>query len=172
MDFIGKIVMFAGAFAPRGWAFCDGKLLQIAGNDDLFSLIGTQYGGDGRSTFGLPDFRGRLPIHVGHGAGLSARRIGERGGAETHTLSLPEMAAHQHVIKPLCNNAGPPNSDNPEGRSPAPHEEDYFGTPTPNKFMEAALSTPVGSGKPFSVVQPSLSVNFIICLTGFYPTQT
>ena len=97
--FVGEIRMFAGNFAPRGWAFCDGQLLAVSQNDALFSLLGTIYGGDGRTTFGLPDMRGRIPIHAGHGPGLSERRLGAKGGAEQVTLTVNQMPSHGHPAR-------------------------------------------------------------------------
>ena len=91
--------MFAGNFAPRSWAFCDGQLLPIAQNQALFSILGTTYGGDGRTTFALPDLRGRAAIHPGTGPGLSNRQLGERGGSETNTLTLPQLPTHTHTIR-------------------------------------------------------------------------
>ncbi|MDF1642497.1 phage tail protein, partial [Thalassolituus oleivorans] len=94
--FVGEIRMFAGNFAPRGWAFCDGQLMAVSQNDALFSLLGTVYGGDGRTTFGLPDMRGRLPVHQGQGPGLSLRRLGARYGEENVTLTVNEIPPHSH----------------------------------------------------------------------------
>ncbi|MCP3973971.1 MAG: phage tail protein [bacterium] len=99
--YLGEISWFAGNFAPRGWALCNGQLLQISQNPALFSVLGTTYGGDGRTTFALPDMRGRSPIHMGTGPGLSNRRLGERGGSETTTISVANLPAHTHTISPL-----------------------------------------------------------------------
>ena len=96
--FIAEIIMFGGNFAPRGWAFCDGQLLAINTNQALFSLLGTTYGGDGRTTFGLPDLRGRVPVHPGTGPGLTQRRLGEKGGTETNTMNINQMPEHNHII--------------------------------------------------------------------------
>ena len=96
--FVGEIRMFAGNFAPRGWAFCDGQLLATSQNDALFSLLGTIYGGDGRTTFGLPDLRGRIPVHAGTGPGLSPRRLGAKAGAEKVTLTVNELPSHTHDL--------------------------------------------------------------------------
>lgn len=96
--FIAEICMFAGNFAPRGWAFCEGQLLAISSHSALFSLLGTTYGGDGRTTFGLPDLRGRTPIHPGHGPGLSSYKLGQRGGQETVTLTQLQMPSHSHTV--------------------------------------------------------------------------
>ncbi|MEQ9567295.1 MAG: tail fiber protein, partial [Pseudomonadales bacterium] len=94
--FVGEIRMFAGNFAPRGWAYCDGQLLAVSQNDALFSLLGTIYGGDGRTTFGLPDMRGRIPLHAGTGPGLSPRRLGSKSGSEKETLTVNQLASHSH----------------------------------------------------------------------------
>ena len=93
---IGEIRLFAGNFAPRGWALCDGQLLAINQRQALFSILGTMYGGDGRTTFGLPDLRGRVPVHAGEGPGLTKRSLGQKGGAETHVLTVHEMPSHAH----------------------------------------------------------------------------
>ena len=95
--FVGEVRMFAGNFAPRGWAFCDGQLLAVSQNDALFSLLGTIYGGDGRTTFGLPDMRGRVAIHAGSGPGLSPRRLGAKAGSEKETLTVNQMPSHTHA---------------------------------------------------------------------------
>lgn len=94
--YVGEIRMFAGTFAPRGWAYCDGQLLAVSQNDVLFSLLGTIYGGDGRTTFGLPDLRSRIPLHQGIGPGLSPRRLGSRGGSESETLTANQLPSHSH----------------------------------------------------------------------------
>lgn len=96
--FLAEIMMFGGNFAPRGWAFCDGQILSIAQNTALFSLLGTTYGGDGRTTFGLPDLRGRVPLHHGNGTGLTDRKLGQKGGTETNTMTIQQMPAHTHSI--------------------------------------------------------------------------
>ena len=114
--FVGEIRMFAGNFAPRGWAYCDGQLLAVSQNDALFSLFGTIYGGDGRTTFGLPDLRGRFPIHAGQGPGLSNRRLGSKGGAETVTVTANQLPSHTHPIKGTNDNA---TASDPAGQLPA-----------------------------------------------------
>ena len=110
--FVGEIRMFAGNFAPRGWAFCDGQLLAVSQNDALFSLLGTIYGGDGRTTFGLPDLRGRVPIHAGSGPGLSPRRLGAKAGAENVTLTVNQLPSHSHRLSGSANLA---SESRPEG---------------------------------------------------------
>ena len=108
--FIGEISLFASNFAPRGWALCDGQLLPISTNTALFALLGTTYGGDGRTTFGLPDLRGRLPVHAGTGPGLTQRRLGERSGVEQVTLSTTELPSHGHAVR---GNSGVANRQSP-----------------------------------------------------------
>ena len=100
--FIAEIIMFGGNFAPRGWAFCDGQLLSISSNTALFSILGTTFGGDGRTTFALPDMRGRVSVHPGTGPGLSNRRLGERGGTETVGLNASQIPSHNHTFAPPC----------------------------------------------------------------------
>ncbi|HZD04287.1 MAG TPA: tail fiber protein, partial [Longimicrobiales bacterium] len=107
--FVGEIRMFAGNFAPRGWAFCDGQLLAVSQNDALFSLLGTIYGGDGRTTFGLPDCRGRIPLHAGSGPGLTPRALGSKGGAGKVTLTVNQLPSHTHPLQGSTDNGLDPN---------------------------------------------------------------
>ena len=116
--FFGEIRLFAGTFAPRGWAFADGQLLAIASNNALFSLYGTYYGGDGRTTFGLPDLRGRIPLHTGQGPGLSNRKLGAEGGRETVTINQNQLPTHNHT--PLNATTATGNSLDPVGTGMAP----------------------------------------------------
>jgi microcystin-dependent protein len=167
--FVGEIRMFAGNFAPRGWAFCDGQLLAVSQNDALFSLLGTVYGGDGRTTFGLPDMRGRLPLHAGTGPGLSPRRLGSKGGAERETLTTNQMASHNH---PFFANTEPADSSNPQGRVPAEvlgyrlyRESDQ------NENFASGSITNTGGSQPHTNLMPALCVNFIIALFGIYPSR-
>lgn len=171
--FIGQIVMFAGNYAPRGWAFCDGQLLPIANNPALFSIIGTTYGGDGRTTFALPDLRGRAPIHEGTGAGLSPRMLGQRGGTETVVLNVSEMPAHDHTAQQ------PGTSAAPTTRSPAnaiaatlPNMPAYNqgGPVDANMAVEATGTT--GGGAAHPNMQPFLTVNYIIALVGVFPPRS
>ena len=111
--FTGEIRMFAGNFAPRGWAFCDAQLLSVSQNNALFSLFGTIYGGDGRTTFGLPDMRGRIPLHQGQGPGLSNRRLGSKGGSEKVTLTTNQLASHAHDMNA---NTAAADTSAPQGR--------------------------------------------------------
>lgn len=167
--FVGEIRMFAGNFAPRGWAFCDGQLLAVSQNDALFSLLGTIYGGDGRTTFGLPDLRGRIPVHAGHGPGLSERRLGAKGGAEKVTLTVNQLPPHGH---PLRASADVANESNPAGRVPAQTSTfDLYaaaGTPSP---LAATAATAVGGSRSHSNEMPYLCIHFIIALVGIYPSR-
>ncbi|MDJ0705573.1 MAG: tail fiber protein [Leptolyngbyaceae cyanobacterium MO_188.B28] len=170
--FLGEIRMFAGNFAPRSWSFCNGQLLATSQNDALFSLLGTIYGGDGRTTFGLPDLRGRLPIHQGTGAGLSSRRIGSRGGAETETLAINQMPSHTHILQGSDNNA---SSDNPSGAVLAKRTVDFYKkNPDQSKVIDfpSTVVESTGGGQPHSNMQPYLGINFIICLAGIYPSRS
>ena len=163
--FIAQIVMFAGNFAPRGWAFCDGQLLPIAQNQALFSLLGTTYGGDGRTTFGLPDLRGRLPMHPGSGPGLTNRRLGEKGGAETVTLTQAQIPVHSHKQR-----AGKKaDSADPGGRvCAATSGNSYSGTAD----SDMGDTSSIGGSQAHTNVQPFQCVNFIIALQGIFPSRS
>lgn len=169
--FIGEIRMFAGNFAPRSWAFCDGQLLAVSGNDALFSLLGTIYGGDGRTTFALPDMRGRLPIHAGSGAGpgLTARPLGQKAGEETATVSMNQLPIHTHTFEASSASA---TQGNPAG-------EFLGGGSNVDIYRPAAAGVPMnavsientGGGASHGNVMPFLCVNFIIALTGTFPSR-
>ncbi|MEM1204440.1 MAG: tail fiber protein [Acidobacteriota bacterium] len=167
--FVGEVRMFAGNFAPRGWAFCDGQLLAVSQNDALFSLLGTIYGGDGRTTFGLPDLRGRIPIHAGSGPGLSPRRLGAKGGAENVTLTVNQLPSHTH---PFHGSQGNGLLPDPAGNVVAgsavlePYEEE-----TPMQAMASTAITPVGGSRSHTNLMPFLCINYIIALFGIYPSR-
>lgn len=163
--------MFGGSFAPAGWMFCDGQLLAISENETLFNLIGTTYGGDGQETFGLPDLRGRLPIHQGTGAGLSSRILAGNGGVEEVTLTVPQIPAHTHPLVASTNNASTANAG---GNVPAqtPSYTPYIAGFTPASPLSANAVGPTGGSQPHTNFQPYLCVNFIISLFGLYPSQT
>jgi microcystin-dependent protein len=167
--FIGQIIMFAGNFAPRGWALCDGQLLPIAQNTALFSILGTTYGGDGRTTFGLPDLRGRVPVHPGQGSGLSPYTLGQTAGSETVTLIETQMPMHTHVFAPGCS-TDPPSSGNPANGVPAAQDVQAFGNPA-NASMLPGNSSVAGGSQPHENLQPLLCVNFIIALEGIFPSR-
>ncbi len=167
--FVGEIRMFAGGFAPRGWALCDGQLLAVAQNDALFSLLGTIYGGDGRSTFGLPDMRGRVPVHWGSGPGLSPRRIGQKGGAEKVTLVVNQLPVHSHRPTAVTTpNAGV----DPSGKVTARSVKNIYRKPAQNDIpMSVAAIAATGGSQPHGNMVPFQCVNFIIALYGTYPSR-
>ena len=167
--FVGEIRMFAGNFAPRGWAFCDGQLLAVSQNDALFSLFGTIYGGDGRTTFGLPDLRGRIPIHAGTGPGLSPRRLGEKSGAENVTLSPGELPPHSHPVR-TSTAAGTDNVPTDEYLGASSNVRLYRPQP-PDVAMSADSITAAGGGQQHNNVMPFLCINFIVALVGIYPSR-
>jgi microcystin-dependent protein len=171
--FIGEIRLFGGNFAPQGWAFCSGQLLPIAEYDALFSLIGTTYGGDGQTTFALPDLRGRVPVHQGQGPGLSARVMGEAGGSETVALGTAQVPPHVHVltVSTLGATAGTPISNVPAAAASGTTTKMYAAAAaTPTNMASAAVSH-VGDGFPHENRMPYLAVSFIISLFGIYPSQ-
>lgn len=166
--FVGEIRMFAGNFAPRGWAFCDGQLLAVSSNDALFSLLGTIYGGDGRTTFGLPDLRGRIPIHMGTGPGLSNRRLGAKLGTEQETLTLSQLPSHNHLVK-ASNSVGNSKSG---PQIAAGNLARVYSSEVANIELNAASITNTGGSQSHSNLMPTLCVHFIIALFGIYPSRT
>jgi microcystin-dependent protein len=167
--FIGEIRMFGGNFAPRGWAFCNGQMLSIAQNTALFSLLGTMYGGDGRTTFALPDMRGRAPIHQGQGPGLSQRPIGAKGGTEKVLLSVANLPSHTHLAR--ANSAGatqPSPAGNVPATTPGPS---YQPAPDGGTQMNPNFIAPSGGGQGHPNMQPFLAVSFIIALEGIFPSR-
>ncbi len=170
--FIAEIRIFAGNFAPRGWAFCNGQLLPIAQNTALFSLIGTTYGGDGRTTTALPNLQGRAPMHPGRGPGLTARRLGQRGGTETVTLTDAQLPNHTHTARVSLDAAtfGSPNNTRVIGRGSGRFDAYYSGTGTQVDMQSNSLSE-TGGDQPHSNLQPFLAMTFIIALVGLYPSR-
>ena len=167
---IGEIRMFAGNFAPTGWAFCQGQLLPIAQNQALFSLLGTTYGGDGITSFALPDLRGRVPVGFGQGPGLSNRVIGEQFGSELVTLNINQMPSHNHTVNAVTTEG---NQNLPTNSLPANTKalDKEYSDANANTTMKATMVNPTGGNQPFGVSQPSLGVNFIIALQGIYPSR-
>lgn len=163
--YVGEIRIFAGNFAPAGWMFCEGQLLPISENETLFNLIGTTYGGDGQSTFALPDLRGRLPIHQGGGFVLA-----QTGGAEQVTLTVSQIPAHTHALIASTNNASTANAGG-NLLAQTPSYTPYIGMPA-NSALNAASISSVGNSQPHTNFQPYLCVNFIISLYGIYPSPT
>jgi microcystin-dependent protein len=166
--YIGEIRMFGGNFAPAGWALCDGSLVAIAENTALFTLIGTTYGGDGQATFGLPDLRGRIPIHMGQGSGLSSRQIGENGGSESVTLTPAQLANHSHAF-PASTTAA--SSGDPLNAVVADTgAASVYSTSNPNVAMSPSAITVAGGSQSHDNMMPYGCVNFIISLFGIFPT--
>lgn len=159
--------MFAGNFAPSGWALCDGSLLAISENETLFQLIGTTFGGDGESTFGVPDLRGRAPVHMGSGPGLSSRILGEMGGVEAVTLTAAQMPAHTHSLNAST------GSGAAAGKHPSVSLVSAFGPATSTVAMAAgAISSRAAAADPHENLPPFQAVNFIISLFGVFPSPT
>lgn len=168
--FIAEIRIFAGNFAPRSWAFCNGQLLPVSQNTALFSLIGTTYGGDGRSTTALPNLKGRAPMHPGRGPGLTSRRLGQRGGSEMVSLSEAQMPNHTHSFGASSERAdlfGPENR-----RFARSSGGTAYRASTSNmvNMNDRALESSGGS-QPHNNIQPMLTMNFIIALQGLYPSR-
>lgn len=182
--FIGEIRMFAGTFAPRDWALCNGQMLPISSNETLFSVIGTVYGGDGRTTFGLPDLRGRVALHPGQGPGLSRVRIGQIGGAETTTLAQSNLPSHSHYGSlAIYNDVGDQDKWDADTKSlalPGANVRDAlqpaggsFSKSVPDSQVEGAITTAnTGGGQAVSNMQPYLGVTYIIALYGLYPPRS
>ena len=161
--FLGEVRMVGFNFAPRGWAFCEGQILPINQNQSLYSLLGTTYGGDGRTSFALPDLRGRTPLHVGNG-----HRLGQRAGEEQHTLTAAEMPNHDHVVQ----------ASSDEGDKLVPTEavlarsvNQIYHEPTNLTQLQSGSIANVGGGQPHQNMQPYLAVNFIIALQGLFPSR-
>ena len=165
--FIAEIRIFAGNFAPRGWAFCDGQLLPIAQNTALFALVGTTYGGDGRTSLGLPNLKDRAPMHPGDGPGLTQRRLGQSGGLAEVTLAESQLGNHSHNV-PATNDA--PNASSPTGAVPA-MAPIYEAGDSGLAGMSADAVETAGGGQPHNNEQPLLSLNFIIALNGLFPSR-
>ncbi len=163
--YVGEIRMFAGNFAPAGWMFCEGQLLPISENETLFQLIGTTYGGDGQSTFALPDLRGRVPIHNGSGFLLA-----ETGGAEEITLTVQQIPAHSH---PLLGSSSTGSTSLPDNGLLAKSTSNTPYTPfSPDKHLRSNSISPIGGSQPHTNFQPYLCISFIISLFGIFPSPT
>ncbi len=169
--FVAEVRIFAGNFAPRGWAFCNGQLLPVSQNTALFSLIGTTYGGDGRTTTALPNLEGRAPMHPGRGPGLTSRRLGQRGGTETVTLSEAQMPNHTHTLRgrnaPASANA--PSTNTSLARSSLGFA---YKDATPGVSLNAGSLKNTGGSQFHNNLQPFLTMNFIIALVGLYPSRS
>lgn len=169
--YLAEIRGFAGNFAPRGWEYCNGQLLAISSNQALYSLIGTTYGGDGRTTFALPDLRGRTMIGPGQGSGLSEHRLGAKSGSETNTMNVTQLPNHTHIGSINTARAAA-NTANPSGASLA-GTQIYENTTVPNTPMSAGSIAVgnTGGSQPINNMQPYLASNYIICVQGLYPSR-
>ena len=169
---IGQIMGFGGNFAPRGWAFCDGQLLSIAQNTALFSILGTTYGGDGRTTFGLPDLRGRAIVHAGNGPGLSPVPLGQKAGAETFTLTVPNLPVHNHLATLHAETAAA-NQQNPQGRMLALGQfyADVVAAEDRTMASQSVLVQNAGGNLPVNFRSPYQAINVIIALQGIFPSR-
>ncbi len=168
-NFLGEIRIVGFNFAPRGWAFCNGQLLPISQNTALFSLLGTIYGGNGQTTFALPDLRGRVPVHFGQGPGLSNYDQGEITGTEAVTLTTNELPAHAHSVSPLTSKAEE-TTNRPDGAYPTVGGI-YASTQNGAAPMAPTPSAATGGNQPHSNLQPLLVMNFVIALTGIFPSR-
>lgn len=170
--FIGEIRVFPYSFAPRGWVFCNGQILPILQNTALFSLIGTYYGGNGTTNFGLPDLRGRVPLHAGQGPGLSDYVIGEQTGEANHTLIASEVPAHNHSFHAAA--GGKADGTGVAGNSPASTATgvNVYSSASGNATMNASMLAPVGSGAAHENQQPYLAVGYAIATQGIYPARS
>lgn len=166
-QFLGQIEAFGFNFAPRGWLKCDGQLLSISQNSALFSLLGTTYGGDGRTTFGVPDLRGRASINAGRGPGLSDYRQGQKGGAESTNLTGANLPSHGHTARVA---AEPEDSSKPEGNSLAAAE--IYRDQNPDTDLRAGTIGTTGGGQPISNIQPFVVLNWCIAQEGVYPSRS
>lgn len=167
--FLGEVRWFAGNFAPRGWATCDGQILSIASNQSLFSLLGTNYGGDGRTTFGLPDMRGRGMMHRGNGPGLSSRQLGEKSGVEQVTLQVSELSSHTHQLRGNDTRA---DTVLPDGRVIGKNGRLLSFADTPDSDMrDSSIAAQESSGQPHNNMQPYIALNCIIALQGVFPSR-
>ncbi|MEM6722096.1 MAG: tail fiber protein [Bacteroidota bacterium] len=188
--FLAQIIMFGGNFAPRGWALCNGQLLPIAQNQALFSLLGTTYGGDGRTTFALPDLRSRSPIHAGRGPGLADIKLGQRGGIETKTLTVLELPNHFHNAGTMKGTIGTNeedgDSEDPKGRVLGPVQVSSSSPVSVTPYNSEPIDTSMaigsvsisgntgatGGNQSFNIRNPYLGINYIIALQGTFPSRS
>jgi microcystin-dependent protein len=168
--YVGEIRMFAGNFPPVGWMFCDGQLLPISENETLFQLIGTTYGGDGESTFALPNLQSRVPIHMGSSGGVTYQ-LAEMAGVETVTLTTQQIPNHTHPLMASLTVADDGNPGNKVLAQIRPGTNSYFEDVAQNNMAASAI-TPAGGGQPHDNIQPFQCINYIISLFGIFPSQT
>lgn len=166
--FLGQIIMFGGSFAIRGYALCDGQLLSIAQNQALFSILGTTYGGDGRVTFGLPELRGRSPLHPGRGPGLPTYNLGHRSGSPNAQLNVNNLPSHNHAVTIHCSTSDG-TEDDPSGHYVAAGTDVYVASQDAD--MAAPTVGNAGSGQQFSIQNAYLGINYEIALQGLFPSR-
>jgi microcystin-dependent protein len=164
--FLGEINYFAGNFAPRGWAFCDGQLLDISQNQALFSLLGTTYGGNGRTTFALPAMRGRVLVHPGTGPGITAKSWGQKSGAESVTATIANLPSHNHRFNVTVDT---PSSTTPTNRAIASGQ--IYSSALPDRTLHNATLSTTGGNTSMNNMQPSIAAQCIIAITGTYPSR-
>jgi microcystin-dependent protein len=167
--FVAEIRIFGFNFPPKGWAFCDGQIMPLSQNTALFSLLGTTYGGDGKSTFALPDLQGQAPMHPGQGPGLSLHDLGETGGSETVTLLESEIPSHSHTLRASLDDAEVAIPS--PARTLAKASSNMYGA-APNAAMAPEALVPAGGDQPHNNMQPYLTLNFCIALQGVFPPRT
>jgi microcystin-dependent protein len=168
---MATILLFAGNFAPRNWGFCDGSIIAIQSNTALFSLLGTTYGGNGTTTFALPDLRGRVAVGTGNGPGLSGYQLGQVGGSETVTLNVNNIPAHSHAVR-VPTTDGAATSDDPNGNILALQGSSvYAAANTATGSYGGVTDSLVGGSQPISILQPYLALNYVICMYGIYPSR-
>lgn len=166
--YLGMIIIVPYNFAPRGWAFCNGQILAIAQNTALFSLLGTTFGGNGQTTFALPDLRGRWPNSSGQGPGLSSYDLGQVGGVESQTLSVNQMPSHNHTV---AANGEDGTSGKVAGKVPAGSGSSIYAAAPDGTLMNAAMINLTGGSQPFPTLQPYLTLNYCIALEGIFPSR-
>jgi microcystin-dependent protein len=169
--FMAEIIIFAGNFAPRGWAFCQGQILPISSNTALFSILGTTYGGDGRTTFGLPDLRSRVAIQQGQGPGLSHHNLGAKGGVEHVTLQPNQIPSHNHTINAVIA-AGNQNSPTNHLLADTSAFDKEYSDANPDTTMKSSMVGNTGGSQSHTNIQPYLAINYIIALEGPYPSRS
>jgi len=173
--YLGQIMIFGGNFAPRGWQFCNGQLLSIAQYSALFAILGTTYGGNGTTTFALPNLQSRVPLHWGTGPGLSTYVIGEAIGTESVTLSQGQMPAHTHLVKAVSatgDQSAPTNFYVASGTDAISGDAlSNFSDANPDVTLNPNSLTPAGSSLPFPIMQPILAITFVIAIEGIFPSR-
>jgi microcystin-dependent protein len=167
--YLAQIMLFAGGFAPNGWAYCQGQTLKIISNSALFALVGTTYGGDGRNNFALPNFAGRTAVGTGAGAGLSQVSLGEKGGSDATTLTTSMMPAHTHTLNASAN-PGTAASIAGNVLANAGTDKVYLNAGSPVGMKNESIGV-TGGNQPFDSRQPYLGINYVICLSGIYPSR-